>query len=154
MTRTVDVKHPKAVAELVKSLGPKLRGINVATVTVSRLVKPDSPQVADTGVANDHGDTMMSTPITRNALQKRNPFAMPLFQLATVLRAAGNYLRVAATRLNARLERHHVAAESLQALHEMTDRDLRDIGLTRFDVENAARDVSSLDAHPRYVPHD
>ena len=33
-------------------------------------------------------------------------------------------------------------------------RDLRDIGVTRFDVENAARDVSSLDAHPRYVPRD
>jgi uncharacterized protein YjiS (DUF1127 family) len=54
-----------------------------------------------------------------------------------------------ATRLNAWLERRRAAAAALQALDTMTDRELRDIGLTRFDVQRVAWGGSVRDAETR-----
>ena len=89
-----------------------------------------------------------------SAYVARNRFATPLFQLAAVLHVSARAVRAMATRLNAWLERRRAAAAALQALGTMTDRELRDIGLTRFDVQNAAWGVSTLDAHPRQVWHE
>ena len=89
-----------------------------------------------------------------SAYVARKRFATSLFQLAAVLHVAAGGVRAMATRLNAWLERRRAAAAALQALDTMTDRELRDIGLTRFDVQNAAWGVSTLDAHPRHVWHE
>jgi uncharacterized protein YjiS (DUF1127 family) len=51
-----------------------------------------------------------------------------------------------ATRLNAWLERRRAAAAALLALNAMSDRELRDIGLTRFDVQRVAWGWSVRDA--------
>ena len=81
---------------------------------------------------------MMPTFAARNSFVKRNPFATPLFQLAAVLRVAAHGMHAVATRLNGWLERRRATAAALLVLNAMTDRELRDIGLTRFDVQNAA----------------
>jgi len=90
---------------------------------------------------------MMSTIAARNSFAKRNAFAMPLFQFAAILRAAAYRVRAVAMVLDAWLERRRAVAASLAQLNAMTDRELRDIGLTRFDVQNTAWDVSTRDAH-------
>jgi uncharacterized protein YjiS (DUF1127 family) len=97
---------------------------------------------------------MMSTFAARNSFVRRNAFAMPLFQLATVLHLAAYGIHAVATRLNGWLERRRAARAALDMLNTMTDRELRDIGLTRSDVQNAAWGLSSLDAHPRHVRYD
>ena len=94
---------------------------------------------------------MMSTIAARNSFAKRNAFATPLFQFAAILHVAARGVRTMATRLNAWLERRRAAAASLAQLNAMTDRELRDIGLTRFDVQNTAWGVSTRDAHSRQV---
>ena len=86
-----------------------------------------------------------------SAYVARNRFATPLFQLAAILRAASYRVRAVAMRLDACLERRRAAAASLAQLNAMTDRELRDIGLTRFDVQNTAWGVSTRDAHSRRV---
>jgi uncharacterized protein YjiS (DUF1127 family) len=68
----------------------------------------------------------------------RNPFATLLFQLAAVLHLAAHRVRAMALRLNAWLERRRAAAAALLLLNAMTERELRDIGLTRLDVQRAA----------------
>ena len=89
-----------------------------------------------------------------SAYVARNRFATPLFQLAAVLHVAARGVRALATRLNAWLERRRAAAASLAQLNAMTDRELRDIGLTRFDVQNTAWGVSTRDTHSRDVEYD
>ena len=86
-----------------------------------------------------------------SAYVARNRFAAPLFQLAAVLHVAARGVRAMATRLNAWLERRRAAHTALLLLNTMSDRELRDIGLTRHDVQNAAWGLSTLDAHPRHV---
>ena len=86
-----------------------------------------------------------------SAYVARNRFATPLFQLAAVLHVAARGVRAMATRLNAWLERRRAADTALLVLNTMTDRELRDIGLTRFDVQNTAWGVSTRDAHSRQV---
>ena len=87
----------------------------------------------------------------RNSFAKRNAFATPPFQFAAILRAASYRVRAVAMRLDACLERRRAAAASLAQLNAMTDRELRDIGLTRFDVQNTAWGVSTRDAHSRQL---
>ena len=87
----------------------------------------------------------MSTFVTRN------PLATPLFQLAAVLRMAARRVQTVATRLNAWLERRRAAAAALAVLTAMSDRELRDIGLTRFDVQRVG---STQGAQPGQVPYE
>ena len=74
----------------------------------------------------------MSTFVTRH------PLATPLFQLAAVLRMAASRVQTVATRLNVWLEKRRAATAALAALAAMSDRELRDIGLTRCDVQRIA----------------
>lgn len=73
-----------------------------------------------------------------SAYVARNRFATPLFQLAAVLHVAARDVRAMATRLNAWLERRRAADAALLVLNTMSDRELRDIGLSRFDVQRVA----------------
>jgi uncharacterized protein YjiS (DUF1127 family) len=73
-----------------------------------------------------------------SAYVARNRFATPLFQLAAVLHVAARGVRAMATRLNAWLERRRAADTALLVLNTMSDRELRDIGLSRFDVQRVA----------------
>ena len=73
-----------------------------------------------------------------SAYVARNRFATPLFQLAAVLHVSARAVRAMATRLNAWLERRRAADAALLVLNTMSDRELRDIGLTRFDVQRVA----------------
>ena len=76
----------------------------------------------------------------------RNRFATPLFQLAALLHVAARGVRAMATRLNAWLERRRAADTALLVLNTMSDRELRDIGLSRFDVQRVAWGGSLRDA--------
>jgi uncharacterized protein YjiS (DUF1127 family) len=73
-----------------------------------------------------------------STLVTRNPLATPLFHLAAALRMAARRVQTVATRLNVWLEERRAAAGALAALIAMSDRDLRDIGLTRCDVQRLA----------------
>jgi uncharacterized protein YjiS (DUF1127 family) len=73
-----------------------------------------------------------------SAYVARHPLATPLFQLAAVLHLAAHRVRAMAMRLNAYLERRRAAAAALLVLQAMSERELRDIGLTCFDVQRAA----------------
>ena len=75
----------------------------------------------------------------------RNPFATPLFHFAAVLRVAFRRVQKVATRLNVWLEGRRVAASTLPMLNAMSDRELRDIGLTRFDVQRVANGSHGVD---------
>jgi uncharacterized protein YjiS (DUF1127 family) len=97
---------------------------------------------------------MMSTFAVRNSFVKRSAFATPLFQLAVLLRVAAYGIHKVATRLNTWLERRRAVAAAVMALNAMTERELRDIGLTRFDVQNATCGVSTLEADLRHVRYD
>jgi uncharacterized protein YjiS (DUF1127 family) len=62
-----------------------------------------------------------------------------LLQLSFVLTAAGRRARALAKMLAAWIARRRAAREGLAALSAMSDRDLRDIGVTRSDIERLAR---------------
>ena len=57
---------------------------------------------------------------------------------AAFLYALAHNLGAAAKRLDSWLEVRRRATTTRRALSEMTDRELRDIGLTRFDIEDVA----------------
>ena len=73
-----------------------------------------------------------------SAYVARNPLATPLFQFAATLYLAAHRVRAMAMRLNVWLERRRLAAAALPLLNAMSERELRDIGLTRFDVQRMA----------------
>ena len=73
-----------------------------------------------------------------SAYVARNRFATPLFQLAALLHVAARGVRAMATRLNAWLERRRSADTALLVLNTMSDSELRDIGVSRFDVQRVA----------------
>ena len=62
-----------------------------------------------------------------------------LLQVSFVLSAAGRRARALAKRLDTWLARRRAAREALGALSAMSDRDLRDIGIARSDIERVAR---------------
>jgi len=57
-----------------------------------------------------------------------------LVQVATGLHVAGTALGRLARTIDARLAARRAAAEARRSIAHLSDRDLRDIGLTRFDV--------------------
>lgn len=68
-----------------------------------------------------------------------------LFRAAAVMQAGARYLRSAAKRLDAWLERRRVAAAAFHDFRTMSERDLRDIGLTRADLHRVAWGASNRD---------
>jgi uncharacterized protein YjiS (DUF1127 family) len=64
--------------------------------------------------------------------------AAALFRVAGVLQAGGRFLSVAAQTLDAWLENRRAAAATRRDLEAMTERELLDIGLTRFDAHRTA----------------
>ena len=75
-----------------------------------------------------------------------------MLQLGYVLSSAGRRARVFAKALDARIARRRAAREALEALSAMSDRELRDIGLGRSDIDRIAwrhpadaRDIRHID---------
>jgi len=64
--------------------------------------------------------------------------AAALFRVAGVLQAGGRFLSGAAKVLDACLEIRRAATATRRDLEAMTERELLDIGLTRFDVHRKA----------------
>ena len=62
-----------------------------------------------------------------------------LLHVSFVLSAAGRRARALAKMLDTWLARRHAAREALAALSAMSDRELRDIGIARSDIERIAR---------------
>jgi uncharacterized protein YjiS (DUF1127 family) len=69
----------------------------------------------------------------------RHGEAITLQRCAAFLNALANTVSMAATRLNTWLESRRGAVSVRRHLGEMSDRELRDIGLTRFDIEDVAK---------------
>ena len=70
--------------------------------------------------------------------QNRYYSAAALFQTANALHTAAERLRTAARSLHDWLEQRRRAAIAVDEFAAMSDRDLRDIGLSRTDVQRAA----------------
>lgn len=64
----------------------------------------------------------------------RHAPAALLLQVAAALQVTGTALGRLAQRLDARLAARKAKADAWQSLAQLSDRDLRDIGLNRFDV--------------------
>ena len=76
----------------------------------------------------------------------RHPVSAALYQLAAFLRSAEHRLRASATRLDARLVDRRAARTARRDLSSMSDRELKDIGITRVDVERVSWGASNRDA--------
>ena len=64
----------------------------------------------------------------------RHPEAAALHGFAVLLRTSARKLNAAAQKLDAWLEARRLAAAAQRDLSEMSDRELRDIGLDRADI--------------------
>ena len=64
--------------------------------------------------------------------------AAALFLAASVMQAVARHMRAMAKRWHAWLERRRVAAAAFHDFRTMSDRELRDIGITRVDVDRVA----------------
>lgn len=64
----------------------------------------------------------------------RHPEAAVLYGFAVLLRTGAHRVSTAAVKLDAWLEARRLAADAWRDLSEMSDRELRDIGLDRADV--------------------
>ena len=64
----------------------------------------------------------------------RHPEAAVLHSFAVLLRAGARRVSAAAHKLDAWLEARRLAADARRDLSEMSDRELRDIGLDRADI--------------------
>jgi len=76
------------------------------------------------------------------SVANRHPEAAVLYRLASYLYAVARSLRIAATRLDIWLEARRRAEAARRDLSQMTDGELRDIGLSRSDIEWVARGIS------------
>ena len=76
----------------------------------------------------------------------RHPVTAPLYQLAAFLSSAEHRLRASATRLDAWLVERRAASTARRDLSSMSDRELKDIGITRVDVERVSWGASNRDA--------
>jgi uncharacterized protein YjiS (DUF1127 family) len=74
--------------------------------------------------------------------------AAALLQVAAAMAIAARRLRAAAKALDAWLERRRLAAAAFHDLGGMSERELKDIGLTRVDVWRVAQGAS-LEIHNR-----
>ena len=68
--------------------------------------------------------------------------AAALFEAADLMHVAGNGLRKLAKSLEAWLEKRRLAMRAMHDFAKMSERDLKDIGLTRVDVNRVAWGVS------------
>lgn len=69
----------------------------------------------------------------------RHREAALLYRLALLADAAARRLCIAARKLDIWLEARRTAATALRDLKQMSDYELRDIGLSRADIESAAK---------------
>ncbi len=76
----------------------------------------------------------------------RQPAAALLHRLAANLRAAARRALACGTHLDAWLANRRTAAIARRDLNSMSDCELKDIGITRVDVERVARGASNRDA--------
>lgn len=76
----------------------------------------------------------------------RQPRTAPLYRIAAFLRAAERHVSAAATRLDAWLARRRMAMRARRDLSLMSDWELKDIGITRIDVERVSWGASNRDA--------
>ena len=76
----------------------------------------------------------------------RHREAALLYRLARVAHATARVLGIAARRLDRWLEARRSTATALRDLDEMSDYELRDIGLSRADIESAAKGRSPRSA--------
>ncbi len=74
--------------------------------------------------------------------------AAALFQAADLMHVAGNGLRAIAKSLEAWLERRRLAVRAMHDFDTMSERDLKDIGLTRVDLNRVAWGASDRYHHP------
>ena len=77
---------------------------------------------------------------------RRHPATTPLYQLAAFLRSAEHRLHASATRLDVWLAERRAARTARRDLSAMSDRELKDIGITRVDVERVSWGASNRDA--------
>jgi len=75
-----------------------------------------------------------------------HPATAALYWLAAFLRSAEHRIRGCATRFDAWLEARRTARQARRDLSSMSDRELRDIGITRVDVERVSWGASNRDA--------
>lgn len=73
-----------------------------------------------------------------SAYQNTHFSTVALFRLAVVTHSAAEHLRAAAKSLHAWLDKRRRAAIACHEFERMSDRSLRDIGLSRADVLSAA----------------
>ena len=74
--------------------------------------------------------------------------AAALFQTASALNKVSRRMRIAARQLHAWLEKRRIAADARRDLGMMSERELKDIGITIVDVERVARGASDRINHP------
>ncbi len=75
----------------------------------------------------------------------RQPAAALLYRLAANLRATARRVLASATHVDAWLANRRAAAIARRDLNSMSDRELKDIGITRVDVERVAWGASNRD---------
>jgi uncharacterized protein YjiS (DUF1127 family) len=74
--------------------------------------------------------------------------AAALFRMAAVMQAASRHLRTTAKSLQTWLEKRRRAAVAFDEFETMSERDLRDIGLSRADVLRVAWGASDRNCNP------
>jgi uncharacterized protein YjiS (DUF1127 family) len=79
----------------------------------------------------------------------RHPEAVVLHRFAILLRAGARKVSIAAQKLDAWLETRRLAADARRDLSDMSDRELRDIGLDRSDIAVIARGGSPRSVEER-----
>lgn len=72
----------------------------------------------------------------------RNPFVFALLQLALALHTGARGLRRLAQALENQLCQRRERRTALEELHAMSDRELKDIGITRGDIDRVVRQPS------------
>jgi uncharacterized protein YjiS (DUF1127 family) len=73
--------------------------------------------------------------------------AAALFQTASALYAVATRMRFAARKLHVWLDGRRIAADARRDLKMMSERELKDIGLTRVDIDRVALGASDRTFH-------
>ena len=121
---------------------PKMKADSLAPGVYGRETRANPSRSTETERSHatfirNEGKAMTSSIAVRNSFAKQNALAVPLFHLAAILRMASHQVHGIATLLNVWLERRRTAAVASKMLSALSDRELRDIGVTRFDVQRA-----------------
>ena len=80
--------------------------------------------------------------------QTQDRSAVALFRMAAIVRAADGRVRAAVNEFLAWLEKRRVAATAFHDFETMSERELRDIGLNRADVNRVAWGASDRQRDP------